>query len=92
MPKALVATVAAAAMLAGATPWSDASAMMLAAPSLPGVGAMPQPTRVAVICGPGGCAPVHVSRAYRPPPNFVRRAAPLVFTRPNPLTSPPANK
>jgi hypothetical protein len=89
--KALLAAVAAAAMLAGATPLSDASAMMLVAPSLPGAETVPQPTQVAVICGAGGCARVQVSRVHHPPRGFVKRAAPLVFPRPSSSTGAPAN-
>jgi hypothetical protein len=77
--KALVAALAAAAMLAGAMPLSDASAMTFVAPSWLGTASAPPLTRIAVICGISGCARVQVSRAYRPPPNFVKRAAPLIF-------------
>jgi hypothetical protein len=90
--KALVAAVAAAAMLAGAMPLSDASAMMLVAPSLPGAGTVPQPTRIAVICGVGGCARVQVSRVHHPPRGFVKRAAPLIFPPASSPNSSPANK
>jgi hypothetical protein len=89
VPKALLAALAAAAMLAGATPFSDASAIMLVAPSLPGAGTVP--TRIAVICGMGGCAPIHVSRVHHPPRGFVKKAAPLVFPRPSSPPSAPAN-
>ncbi len=92
MSKALIAAVAAAAMLAGATPLSDASAMMLVAPPAFGIaGASSRLLHVTVICGRGGCAPVRVSRVYHPPRGFVKKAAPLVFPRPSPPPSAPAN-
>jgi hypothetical protein len=48
--------------------------------------------RVVNVCGVNGCAPIHVRRVQKPPPDFVRRAAPLVFPIASAPRSPPANK
>lgn len=79
MRKNVVAALSVAAVLSGATFATSAVAMPLA----------PQPflraanssllERVTNICGINGCAPIHVKRMRKPPPDFVKRAAPLVF-------------
>jgi hypothetical protein len=85
MLKTLLAALAAATILSGATLGTRAVAMPLAAPSTLGAAdaSSTMPTRVAIICGMNGCAPVHVARVRRPPPSFVTGAAPLVFPSPN---------
>jgi hypothetical protein len=58
-----------------------AQAMPLAAPSAFAVpGAAPLLERVANICGISGCSPVWTKRVHKPPPSFVKMAAPIVVT------------
>jgi hypothetical protein len=56
-----------------------AHTMPLAAPSaFAGPGAAPLLERVANICGISGCSPVWTKRVHKPPPSFVKMAAPIV--------------
>jgi hypothetical protein len=79
MAKAFAAALASAAILSAVTLSTRAVAMPLAPPAL---GAANAPTpfveRVANICGINGCAPVWTKRVRKPPPDFVKRAVPLV--------------
>jgi len=85
MPRSLSIAFVAVAMLIGAAPWNAARAMPLGA-----VRADTAITRVAVVCGLSGCAPVLTKRVHKPPANFVTRAAPLVFPTPNAPPTPVA--
>lgn len=90
MSKTLLAALTAATVLSGATLGTRVAAMPFAAPSASG--ADMGMTRVAIICGMNGCAPVHVVRVRRPPRSFVTGAAPLVFPSPNSPQRPATNK
>lgn len=88
----LSAALAVTAMLIGAMPRNDARAMPLSTPLALGAadGSASMRTRVAIVCGMNGCAPIHVLRVRRPPRSFVTNAAPLVFPSPNALPQPAA--
>ena len=74
------------ALLTG--PWCGrAQAMPLAAPSVPGAAA-PLFERVANVCGINGCGPVWTKQVHKPPPSFVRTAAPIVVA-PQPRNTAP---
>ena len=69
-------------------PWcAGAQAMPLAVRSLPGAAAQSF-ERVANICGIGGCGPVWTKRVHKPPPSFVKLAAPIVVA-PQPRNTAP---
>jgi hypothetical protein len=83
MQRTLSIAFVVAAMLIGATPWSAAQAMPLAAPTAIGAPQEVAPiTRVANICGLSGCAPVQTKRVHKPPPNFVKMAVPMTVAPP----------
>jgi hypothetical protein len=67
------AAVAAAALTAGAAVATPAAAMPADMPA----GSAAVLTPVAIVCGVGGCAPVHVVRVHRPPHGFATQAVPL---------------
>jgi len=93
MQKALLAAVSAAALLsAGLGP--HAFAMPFRTPSALGVVASNTALleKVVNVCGISGCAPIHVKRVQKPPPGFVKRAAPLVFPIAGAAQTQPANK
>jgi hypothetical protein len=72
-----------------------ALAMPLAPPALGLAGAsVSMLSRVAIVCGVGGCAPISVKRVWHPPRGFVQRAAPLNMPRttPPPQQNASANK
>ncbi len=71
------------AMLIGVAPCDAARAMPLGT-----VRAEPVITRVAVICGLGGCAPVFTKRVHKPPPNFVKMAVPMTVVQPSQNAAP----
>jgi hypothetical protein len=75
-----------------ATAWSDgALAMPLASPSALSLSSADAPLleQVANICGISGCSPVWTKRYRKPPPNFVKLAAPLVVAPPQPRNAAP---
>jgi len=93
MSKTLLAALAIVSLVSGETLATRTAAMPLAAPpSLAAARANANMTRVAIVCGTTGCAPIHVSRVRRPPRSFVTSAAPLVFPSPNSPQTPAANK
>ena len=96
MPKSLLAAVAFATMLCGATFGLRVAAMTPAMPSALGLSGVSRsaPTPVAIVCGKGGCAPINVKRVWHPPRGFAARAAPLNMPGATPLPpqNPPANK
>jgi hypothetical protein len=92
MRNAMLVALSGAALFSGAALGTPASAMTLGPlPSASGADAALL-ERVINVCGINGCAPIHVRRIQKPPANFVRRAAPLVFPVANPPPAQPANK